>query len=177
MATITGYSIPSGSCPDVTPGIEAIKIIPRADIASATEASDEISAFTLEAAKFWKTYDLSEIGQAGVEVSQVEGRKKLYNATATIDFFGEFTEIKTAIEELADCSCGLVLAVRLTGGVIKVYGFDEDNGVLEALRLTGDVENTGKEEGDSRMSTITMTGRQTERSKIFSGAWTDLSLS
>jgi hypothetical protein len=178
MSAITGFTLSSAPCPDVTPGIVALKMIPRTDIASATEATDEISAFTLEAAVFWKVYELSEIGNAGIESVKVESRTRLWNTTATIDILGHYTAIKTAIEELGLSSCGLVIAAKMTDDSIVIYGYDEENGIIEAMRMTGSTTNTGKEEGDLRMSTITMAGRQTEMPKVFSGNWvTGLALS
>jgi len=172
MSAITGLTLPEAPCPDVTPGVVALKFIPRTDIASATEASSEISAFTLEAAKFWKVYELSEIGNAGIESTKVEGRTRLWNTTATIDFLGHYTALKVAIEELGLSSCGLVIAAKMTDDSINIFGYDEENGIVEAMRMTGSVTNTGKEEGDIKMTTITMSGRQTEMQKEFSGVWT-----
>ena len=150
-------------------GVKEIHIAAVDDVTSFTGAAGDYTAVTMNALavffKFEFEQDVAEYRENG------EGVKGAKQYTHEVEFVlpGLTTTQRNAIQELADCSCGLIAIVTLATGESWVMGYSESFAKERPLYFLSDTTTSGQAILDPDQSTIVLQSIDADKSYSFSG--------
>ena len=176
---MNGYSTTCGSSNSA--GLQEIKLVDVSEVSSVTFTGEAISAVTLTMSSTWESYDFEQ-DTAGWSETKVEGKKAIWNLSVEWMMRRMDESQRLAVEEMADCNCGIIAAVYDNNGIIWLVGGNLTDGgaptQAHALYLSGNEGGSGKDlEGDENEQSVVLAGKQPSKSRTYSGTWASLATS
>ena len=173
---MNGYSTTCGNSNSA--GLQEIKLVDVSEVSSATLTGNVVNSITLTMSSTWESYDFEQ-DTGGWSETKVEGKKAIWNLAVEWMMRRMDDAQRTAIEEMADCNCGIIAAVLDNNGIIWIIGGNLTDSAAptqaHSLFLNGNEGGSGKDlEGDENEQSVVLAGKQPSKAKTYDGTWASL---